>query len=75
LRAPLTTRFLDSVAYQLDDYEKHREDQKIPSDEELSSLLKEESIKWNFQPPAQVGFQDYAVWWTDEVRQFFLRCI
>ena len=58
-----------SVAYELDHYEKHREDNKTPSDEESILLLKEEQIKWKLQPPAQIGFQDFAAWEDDEVRQ------
>ena len=58
-----------SVAYELDHYEKHREDNKTPSDEESILLLTEEQIKWKLQPPAQIAFQDFAVWFEDEVRQ------
>jgi len=57
------------VTYEVDHYEKRREDNKTPSDAESSSLLEQEQIKWKLQPPAQVGFQDFAVWYLDEVRQ------
>jgi hypothetical protein len=67
LRAWLIVDFLGSVTYEVGHYEKHREDNKFPSDGDS----KEELIKWKFQPPAQIGYQDYAVWWTDEVRESF----
>lgn len=68
LRAWLTTGFLGSVTYEVGHYERHREDKKMPSDEESLLLLEEERIEWKFQPPAQVAFQDYAQWTIDEVR-------
>ncbi len=65
----LITGLLVSVTYEVDHYEKRREDNKIPSDEESLLLLEEEQIEWKSQPPAQIGYQDYAVWYEDEVRQ------
>jgi len=59
------------VAYEVDHYEKHRQDYKFPLDEESILLLEEEQIKWKFQPPAQIGFQDFSMWKEDEVRQLF----
>ena len=67
----LITRLLVSVAYYVGHYEKHREDNKIPPDEESLLLAEEERIEWNPEPPAQVGFQDFALWFGDEVRQLF----
>jgi len=63
----LITGPLVSVAYEVDHYEKRREDNKIPSHEQLE----EEQIEWQPKPPAQIGYQDFAVWYTDEVRQSF----
>ena len=56
------------MAYELDHYEKHRKDNELPLDEESMLLLEEERIEWKIQPPAQIGFQDFAIWWEDEVR-------
>ena len=67
----LIPRLLVSVAYEVGHYENRREDNKIPSHEESLLLLEEEQIEWKFQPPAQIGYQDYAVWYEDEVRQSF----
>jgi hypothetical protein len=57
------------VTYEVDAYEKRREDNKIPSHNESLLLLEEEQIEWKSQPPAQIGYQDYAAWTKDEVRQ------
>ena len=67
----LITDLLVSVTYEVDHYKKRREDNKIPSDEESLLLLEDEQIEWKSQPPAQIGYQDYAVWYEDEVRQLF----
>lgn len=56
------------MTYDVGHYERRREDNKIPSDEESVLLLKEEQIEWNSQPPAKIGYQDFAVWYEDEVR-------
>ena len=69
MRHWLITRLLVSVAYEVGHYEKHREDNKIPTQEESLLLAEEEQIEWNPQPPAQVGYQDFAAWYEDEVRQ------
>ena len=71
MRLWLITRLLVSVAYEVDHYEKHREDNKVPPDEESLLLAEEEQIEWNPRPPAQVGFQDFAHWYEDEVCQSF----
>ena len=71
MRIWLITGLLVSVTYEVDHYEKRREDNKIPSHEESLLLLEEEQIEWKSQPPAQIGYQDYAVWNEDEVRQSF----
>ncbi|KAF8320409.1 hypothetical protein DL93DRAFT_2074035 [Clavulina sp. PMI_390] len=51
-----------SVAYNFDDYPRYRKDAPLRG----SRTLTEEKIQWVTKPPAQVMFQDRAVWYEAE---------